>query len=247
MSVPAVEVTDVRLAYRLDRQRVGTFKEFAINLFKGQVEREVLWGLDGVTLTVRPGEIVGVIGPNGAGKSTLMKVIARVLPPTSGRVVVRGTVAAMISLGAGFNPESTARENVMLYGALLGRSQAEMRERLPGIMEWAELTEFVDVPTRAFSSGMVARLAFAVATDAVSDVLIVDEVLSVGDQSFRAKSEQRMRDLIDSGASVIVVSHAMPTIRKLCQRVLWLDHGRVKMQGEVEEVVAAYEGSSAAG
>jgi len=240
---PAVEVRAVRLAYRIDKQRVGTIKEYAINLFKGQVDREVLWALDGVDLQVTPGEVLGVIGPNGAGKSTLMKVIARVLPPTEGRVIVRGQVAAMIALGAGFDPESTARENVLLYGALLGRSQTEMRDRLPAIIEWAELQEFVDVPIRAYSSGMVARLGFAVASDFTADVLLIDEVLSVGDQTFQAKSEQRMHDLIAQGSAVVVVSHSMGTISSLCERVLWLERGRVRMLGPVAEVVEAYQAS----
>ncbi len=239
----SVELHKVRLAYQIDRQRVGTIKEYAINLFKGQVDREVLWALDGVDAVVSPGEVLGVIGPNGAGKSTLMKVIARVLPPTEGRVIVRGKVAAMIALGAGFDTEATARENILLYGALLGRSQAEMRERVGPIIEWAELGEFIDVPIRAFSSGMVARLGFAVASDFSADVLLVDEVLSVGDQAFQTKSEQRMHELIAAGRAVVIVSHSMATIRKLCTRVLWLDHGRTRMMGEVEEVVGAYERS----
>lgn len=239
---PAVELKDLRLAYRIDRQRIGTLKEYAINLFKGQVDREVLWAVDGIDLEVRPGEVLGVIGPNGAGKSTLMKIIARVLPPTEGRVIVRGTVAAMISLGAGFNNDNTARENVMLYGALLGRTQSEMRRRMGPIIEWAGLEDFVDVPIRAFSSGMVARLGFAVASDFPADVLLVDEVLSVGDQEFRAKSEERMQSLLSSGSAVVIVSHVMSTIRSLCSRVVWMEKGKVRMMGGPDEVVSAYEG-----
>jgi len=238
---PAIELRSVRLAYRIDKPRVGSFKEYSINLFKGQVDRELLWALDGVDVEVAHGEVLGVIGPNGAGKSTLMKLIARVLPPTEGRVIVRGNVAAMIALGAGFDYEATARENILMYGALLGRSQAEMRSRVDPIVEWAELTDFVDVPIRAYSSGMVARLGFAVASDTSAGILLVDEVLSVGDQAFRVKSEGRMRDLIASGSAVVLVSHAMPTIRALCSRVLWLEHGRARMLGPTEEVVSAYE------
>jgi ABC-type polysaccharide/polyol phosphate transport system ATPase subunit len=240
---PAIDLTGVRLAYRLDRQRVGTFKEYAINLLKRRADRELLWAVDDIDLTLAGGEILGVIGPNGAGKTTLMKLIARVLPPTEGRIVVRGEVAAMIALGAGFHPESSARENVMLYGALLGRSRAEMRERLPEIIGWAGLEEFVDVPLRAFSSGMVARLGFAVATDADVDILLVDEVLSVGDRAFLAKSERRVDRMIESGSGVVIVSHSLPTIRKMCDRVLWMDHGKARMIGPTEDVVAAYEES----
>ena len=237
---PAIEATGVRLAYRIDKQRVGTLKEYAINLFKGQMDHEVLWALDGVDVTVNPGEVLGVIGPNGAGKSTLMKIIARVLPPTQGRVIVRGNVAAMIALGAGFDPESTARENVLLYGALLGRSKAEMQERLDSIIDWADLREFIDVPIRTYSSGMLGRLGFAVASDFAADVLLVDEVFSVGDQAFRAKSDDRMRALISGGSAVVIVSHAMETIQALCGRVIWLERGKVRMSGPTEEVVAAY-------
>ncbi len=239
----AIDLTGVRLAYRIDKQRVGTFKEFAIHLFKGQVDHELLWAVDGIDLSLDRGEVLGVIGPNGAGKTTLVKLIARILPPTEGRVVVRGNLAAMIALGAGFHPESSARENVMLYGALLGRSRTTMLERLPEIIAWAGLDDFIDVPLRAFSSGMVARLGFAVATDADADILLVDEVLAVGDREFLTKSERRIDRMIRSGSSVVVVSHSLPTIRQMCDRVLWMDHGRARMIGPTEDVVAAYEDS----
>ena len=243
MAAPSIEATDVALAYRMDRNRASTMKEYAVNLFKRQVHRETFWALNGVSFSVNPGETLAVIGPNGAGKSTLMKIIARVLPPTQGRVVVRGRVAAMISLGAGFNPELTARENIILYGTLLGRDTDEMRSRVGPIVEWAELADFIDVPIRSFSSGMTSRLAFSVATDTVSEVLVVDEVLAVGDQSFRKRSKQRMRELITGGSSVLLVSHVMPVIRDMADRVLWLDHGIVKMLGEPSEVIEAYEAS----
>ncbi len=245
MTVPAaVEAHDLVLEYRLDRNRAGTFKEFAIHLFRGQVERDTLRALKGVTFQVGAGEIFGVIGPNGAGKSTLMKVIARVLPPTGGRVIVRGNVAAMISLGAGFNPELTARENIVLYGTLLGRDTRLMRDRVEPIIQWAELDDFIDVPVRSFSTGMMARLGFAVATDTNADVVIVDEVLSVGDESFRRKSMHRMEELIGGGTAVVLVSHSMPTVRKLCERVMWLERGAVRMLGDPDEVVEAYQRSA---
>ncbi len=244
MNPPVIDAQGIGLAYRLDRNRTGTFKEFAINMFRGQVEHDTLWALRDIGFQVAQGEIFGVVGPNGAGKSTLMKIIARVLPPTEGRVVVRGNVAAMISLGAGFNPELTARENIVLYGALLGRDIKLMRERVEPIIEWAELQDFVDVPTRSFSSGMVARLAFSVATDTQADVLVVDEILSVGDYSFKKKSSERMEKLIADGSSVVLVSHSLPLVRKMCDRVMWLDKGDVKMLGDPEEVVAAYEAAA---
>ncbi len=238
-----IEAQDVKMAYRLDRDRPGTLKEFTMNMFRGKGRREKLWALKGVSFTVGPGEVFGVIGPNGAGKSTLMKVIARVLPPTAGRMVVRGSVAAMISLGAGFNPELTARENIVLYGTLLGRDTRLMKERVDPIIEWAELQEFVDVPTRSYSSGMLARLGFSVATDGQADVLVVDEVLAVGDEAFRRKSLARMRALIQAGSSVVFVSHALQTVRRICDRVMWLDHGEMIMLGQPDEVIDAYKAS----
>ena len=231
------------LRYRLDRNRVGTVKEAAVRFVKRDHSYESILALDGVTFTVSPGEIFGVIGPNGAGKSTLMKIIARVLPPSSGRVIVRGSVAPMIELGAGFNPEFTARENVIIYGALLGRDPKFMRERVDVIVEWAGVADFVDIPVRTFSSGMKGRLAFSVATDIEPDILLVDEVLAVGDQAFRKKSEARMNELISGGASVVVVSHALGLVRRICARVMWIDSGRVKMIGPAQEVVDAYEAS----
>ncbi len=238
-----IEVSDVTLRYRLDRNRVGTVKEAAVRFVKRDHSYESILALDAVTFTVSHGEILGVIGPNGAGKSTLMKIIARVLPPSSGRVIVRGSVAPMIELGAGFNPEFTARENVIIYGALLGRDPKFMRDRVDVIVEWAGVADFVDIPVRTFSSGMKGRLAFSVATDIEPDILLVDEVLAVGDQAFRKKSEVRMNELISGGASVVVVSHALGLVRRLSERVMWIDSGRVKMIGPAQEVVDAYEAS----
>lgn len=231
---------DVSLAYRLTRDRAGTMKEFAINVLKRQVQREEFWAVRDVSFTLNPGEVLGVIGPNGAGKSTLMKMVARVLPPTEGRMVVRGVVAPMIELGAGFNQEMSAYDNIVLYGTLLGRTPSQMRERVDAISEWAELTEFIDVPIRSYSSGMMARLGFAVATDIEPDVLVVDEVLSVGDTAFQEKSKERIQHLIDSGAAVLFVSHDLETVKQMSDRVLWLDHGRAVMVGDPTSVVDAY-------
>ena len=236
----AVQAADVSLAYRLTRDRAGTMKEFAINVVKRQVKREEFWAVRDVSFSLSPGEVLGVIGPNGAGKSTLMKMVARVLPPTEGRIVVRGVVAPMIELGAGFNQEMSAYDNIVLYGTLLGRTPSQMRDRVDAISEWAELTEFIDVPIRSYSSGMMARLGFAVATDIEPDVLVVDEVLSVGDTAFQEKSKIRIKQLIDSGAAVLFVSHALETVKEMADRVLWLDHGRTVMVGDPDEVVDAY-------
>jgi len=236
----AVEATDVSLAYRLTRDRAGTMKEFAINMVKRKVKREEFWAVRDVSFSLSHGEVLGVIGPNGAGKSTLMKMVARVLPPTEGRMVVRGVVAPMIELGAGFNQEMSAYDNIVLYGTLLGRTPSQMRDRVQAISEWAELTDFIDVPIRSYSSGMLARLGFAVATDIEPDVLVVDEVLSVGDTAFQEKSKERIQRLINTGAAVLFVSHQMETVKEMSDRVIWLDHGRMVMVGDPTEVVDAY-------
>lgn len=239
-----MQLDDVSLAYRLARSNSGSLKEFAIQMFKRQVSYEKLWALNEVSLQVRPGEVLGVIGPNGAGKSTLMKLIARVLPPTEGRVRVRGRIAPMIELGAGFNPDLTGLENTLLYGTLLGRSADLMRERAPEIARWADLGDHMDIPVRSYSSGMLARLAFSVAVDIAPDVLLVDEVLSVGDENFQRKSSARMDELISGGASVVLVSHNLAQVTKRADRVLWLDHGRVQALGEPAEVVERYRAST---
>ncbi len=231
------------LAYRHNRNRAGTIKGFAIDVVKGKTASEEVWALKDVNFSLSSGEVLGVIGRNGAGKSTLMKIVARVLPPTEGRIVVRGAVAPMIELGAGFNTEMSARENIVLYGTLLGRTPVQMRERVANILDWAELNEFVDVPIRTYSSGMLARLGFAVATDIEPDVLVIDEVLSVGDASFQLKSKERMIQLIDSGAAVLFVSHDLDAVEEVSDRVLWLDRGHTVMMGDPKEVVQAYVGS----
>lgn len=237
---PAVLLEDVRLGYRLTRNSGSSLKEFAISLFKRQVTYETLWALDGVTLKVDRGEVLAVIGHNGAGKSTLMKLMARVLPPSEGRVRVRGRIAPMIELGAGFNPDLTGLENIVLYGTLLGRDPAVMRTRANAIASWADLSDYLDVPLRSYSSGMLARLAFSVAVDAEPDVLIVDEVLSVGDEAFQRRSLERIEAMIRAGAAVILVSHSMEQVLGQASRVVWLERGRVRMEGGPDEVVAAY-------
>ena len=243
MSDPAIQVYGASLAYRLSRSSSGTAKEYVIQLMKRQVSYEQLWALRDLSFTVHDGEVLGVIGPNGAGKSTLMKMLARVLPPTEGRVVVRGSVAPMIELGAGFNTELTGLENIIMYGTLLGRSPELMRQRVEEIADWASLTDYLDVPLRSYSSGMLARLGFSVATDTDPDVLIVDEVLSVGDAAFQQKSAERMRTMIDRGASVVLVSHNLPTVRAIADRAIWIDRGKIVLEGDPDMVVDSYEES----
>lgn len=235
-----VILDDVSFAYRLSRNRGGTLKEAMINMVRRQVEYEQLWALKNLSIGVSKGEVLGVIGPNGAGKSTLMRVIARVLPPTSGRVRVEGVVAPMIELGAGFNPELTGFENIVLYGSLLGRDPREMRDRAESIAVWAGVEGFLDVPLRSYSSGMQARLGFSVATDVKPDILLIDEVLSVGDQAFREKSLARVESLIAGDTAVVFVSHNMPTVCKISDRVIWLDQGAVVAAGEPKAVTEMY-------
>jgi ABC-type polysaccharide/polyol phosphate transport system ATPase subunit len=240
---PLIEVMDVSVEYQMAEDQVGTIKEFAVQALRRQRTLKRFEAVKGVSFQVRRGETLALIGPNGAGKTTLMKVVARVLPPTKGRVIVRGNLAPMIALGAGFNPEVSAYDNIILFGTLLGRDPEYMRERVPIIAEWAGLTEFIQTPVRNYSSGMTARLGFAVAADVDPDVMVVDEVLSVGDQVFQKKSFERMQSLMSGGTAVLLVSHALDQVEKMADRVIWLDHGSVMMAGEPETVVNAYKAS----
>jgi ABC-type polysaccharide/polyol phosphate transport system ATPase subunit len=197
--------------------------------------------LKDVSFTVESGEVVAIIGKNGAGKSTLLKILAQVLPPTTGKVKVNGSISPMIELGAGFHPEMTGAENVLFYSTLMGRDINRTKSRTQAIGEWAGVTDHMDFPLRSFSSGMVARLAFATATDEMAEVVLIDEVLSVGDADFQNKSRARMEELIAHGSAVILVSHDMTAVRRLAQKAIWLENGVVKMSGPTEQVVAAYE------
>lgn len=237
---PAVEMTNVGLAYRLARSRPATLKEFMIRSLRRQVHYERLWALKEISLEVYPGEVFGVIGPNGAGKSTMMKVIARVLPPSEGRVVVRGSVASMIELGAGFNAELTGEENTIMYGTLLGHDADYVKDRIQAIAEWAGVERFMDAPVRSYSSGMLARLGFAVATDVRPDVMVIDEVLAVGDAEFQEKSRSRILKMIADGTAVILVSHDLDLIGELADRVMYLRDGYQKAIGPAEEVLRVY-------
>lgn len=237
---PLIRVDNITLQYRLPRHRAGSLKETAVRIARRGIAYDLLEAVKGVSFDVHAGEVLGIIGPNGAGKSTLMKVMARVLPPTSGRIRVRGRVSPMIELGAGFNPEQTARENIVLYGTLLGRDARHMRDRCEPIVRWAGLTDYLDVPVRSYSSGMVARLAFSVAVDVKPDVLLVDEILSVGDEAFQRKSAERMDELIGGGTAVVLVSHNMDQVRDRTDRVLWLDRGITRAVGKPDEIVTAY-------
>jgi ABC-type polysaccharide/polyol phosphate transport system ATPase subunit len=236
-----IEVKNVNVTYRVLMNKSSSLKRLFLDALKGNARIVEYVALQDVSFTVDAGEVVAILGRNGAGKSTLLKVLAGVLPPTKGTSKVNGKIAPMIELGAGFHPEMTGAENVLFYSVLMGREVKSVKERTPAIGEWAGVTDHMDFPLRTFSSGMIARLAFATATDEQTEVLLVDEVLSVGDADFQAKSRGRMDSLISSGAAVVLVSHDMSAVRELATRAIWLENGHVKMVGNPEEVVAAYE------
>lgn len=241
---PVIRLENVAVRYTLPKERIATFKEYAIRRIQGQVDHRSFWALRGVTFDVRRGEAMGIVGRNGAGKSTLLKVIARVLRPTEGRVWVRGAVAPLLDVGAGFHPELTGRENVFLNGTLLGFTRRQMQAKFDRIVDFAELWGFIDSPLRTYSSGMVVRLGFAVATDVEPDVLIVDEVLAVGDEAFQRKCEARMDGFRDHGAAILVVAHNAQRLRALCQRGIWLEEGTVKAEGQADDVIEQYHQAS---
>jgi ABC-type polysaccharide/polyol phosphate transport system ATPase subunit len=243
----AIRLESVALRYRIPRERIRSFKEYTIRKIKRMVVFDEVVALRDFDLSVRPGETLGVIGRNGAGKSTLFKLIARVLYPTEGRVVVAGRIAPLLELGLGFHGELTGRENVLLQGALLGFSRKEMRRRLPGIVAWSELEEFIDSPIRTYSSGMTARLAFAVATDVEPDILLVDEALAVGDERFQLKCRGRIEAFRQAGKSVLLVSHDLAQVRENCRRTVWIHKGRLVRDGDSESVTAAYHAWSLTG
>ena len=198
------------------------------------------FSVNDISLNINKNDIYGILGPNGAGKSTLLKMLARVLPPTKGRVIVRGSVSPMIELGAGFNSELNGIENIVLYGTLLGRTPKQMRQRAADISAWAGLDESINLPLRTYSSGMVARLAFAIATDIVSDLILIDEVLSVGDAEFQEKSKLKMKELISSNSAAVLVTHDLKAVKEIAHNALWIDHGRAMKYGDVDSVVDAY-------
>jgi ABC-type polysaccharide/polyol phosphate transport system ATPase subunit len=236
-----IEITNVGFTYRVLKNRSGSIRDLIKDFITRKVHVENYVALKDVSFTVDSGEVLAIIGKNGAGKSTLLKILACVLPPTTGTAKVSGSIAPMIELGAGFHPEMSGAENVLLYSTLMGRDMSKTKSRIEAIGEWAGVSDHMDFPLRAFSSGMVARLAFATASDETSDVLLIDEVLSVGDADFRAKSSARLDELIQHGSAVVLVSHDMSTVKKLATKAVWLENGVVKMSGPAEQVVAAYE------
>ncbi len=241
----AIFLDDVSIRYRLPSDAVKTFKEYVIRLVQGRIKHKEFLALKHINLEVKQGEIFGILGRNGAGKSTLLKVVSKVLIPKDGRVWINGYISPLLQLGAGFHPELTGRENIYLNATLLGHSRAEIDLKLEEIIAFAGIGDFIEAPLRTYSSGMNARLGFAVASAWQPDILILDEVLSVGDAAFQEKCFQRMQEFRDSGATVLMVSHAINQVRSLCQRAIWLDYGEIQTIGSVDDVCDAYQNALA--
>jgi len=237
----AVQLENVSVRYWVPHERIDTFKEYVIRLLQRRVNHSELWALTGIDLEVQRGEALGIIGPNGAGKSTLLKLIASVLRPTVGRVWVRGQVAPLLDIGGGFHPELTGRENVYLNATLLGHSRRDISARFEQIVDFAELWDFIDAPLRTYSTGMAARLGFSVAVAWEPDVLLVDEVLAVGDASFQQKCLRRMGEFREQMKTIFFVSHDLSAVQRLCDRVCLVVGGRIVEMGEAAMVLAAYE------
>jgi len=238
-----IKLVDVGIRFNLGIERNYSFKQFFVDIFKNikrKKPNQDFWALKNINLDVQQGEVIGLIGSNGAGKSTLLKVVAGVMKPTKGKVEIGGSINPMIELGAGFDMDLTARENIYLNSAVLGYSEKMVDEKFDEIVEFSELQEFIDVPVRNFSSGMVARLAFSIATIIKPEILIVDEILSVGDMAFQEKSYAKMKSLIKGGTTVLYVSHNIQSIKEMCDKVYWLDHGEIIMSGDPKTVIEKY-------
>jgi ABC-2 type transport system ATP-binding protein len=240
MEEMAIRLDRVSVRFNMSRERVDSMKEYLIRAVKQQLFFDEFWALRDVSLEIRKGEVFGLVGLNGAGKSTILKTVAGVLKPTQGVVETHGSIAPLIELGAGFDPDLTARENVYMNGAVLGYSSVYMKERYEEIMDFAELENFADVPVKNFSSGMYARLGFAIATTVKPEILIVDEILSVGDYRFQEKCQKRIAEMIEGETTVLLVSHSNKQIEEFCDRAAWLEGGCVKEIGSAAEVCARY-------
>lgn len=236
-----IEVDHVTMKFNLMEEKVDTLKEYIVKLLKGKLMYNEFIALHDVSFSIERGEAFGLVGFNGAGKSTMLKVLAGVLKPTEGHVTVRGNIAPLIEVGAGFDPELTAMENIFLNGAILGHNKAFLQEHFDAIVDFAELSDFVNVPVKNFSSGMYSRLGFAIATEVRPDILIVDEVLSVGDYQFQQKCEDRITQMMKAGTTVILVSHDIHTVEKICNTVAWLEHGKLRDIGQAGRICNEYQ------
>ena len=235
-----LKVENVSMKFTMANDKVSSIKEYVTALLSHKLKFKEFWALKEVNFQVNKGEVVGIIGRNGAGKSTLLKIVSGILKPTGGNVVRNGNIVPMLELGAGFDADLTGKENIFLNGAILGYSEEFLKDRYDEILEFSELGEFINMPIRNYSSGMMMRLAFSIATVVEPEILIVDEILAVGDERFQRKSKARMMELMSGGTTVLFVSHGLDQIREMCDRVVWLDGGTVKMFGETKEVCDAY-------
>ena len=235
-----IEVNDATVRFNMASEKIDNLKEYVIKFIKRELMFQEFLALKDINLKIKPGEAWGLVGTNGSGKSTLLKLISGILKPYKGEVIIRGSIAPLIELGAGFDAELTARENVFLNGTLLGHSEAFMKEHFNEIIDFAELWDFLDMPIKNYSSGMAARLGFAVATMTRPDILIVDEVLAVGDYEFQEKCKMRMKSMLEQGTTLLYVSHTMGSVTSLCDHAIWIDKGKAVMQGDVNTVCKAY-------
>ena len=241
MKKEVLKVENVSMRFNLMEKKVDDLKDYVIKLIKRELRYQEFWALRDVSFSLREGERLGILGLNGAGKSTLLKIIAGVLKATEGKVTIKGKVVPLLELGAGFDLQYTGAENIYLYGAVLGYSKEFIKEKFDEIVEFSELGDFIDVPVKNYSSGMKARLGFSIATIVEPEILILDEVLSVGDAKFRKKSEKKIKAMFDKGITVLLVSHSIEQVRRLCDRAIILDKGRLIADGTVKEVSNLYE------
>lgn len=240
MSETIIEIQDISMRFRLSNGRISSLKEFVTTALQGKLKYKEFEALQHVSFQIQRGETVGIIGRNGSGKSTLLKIISGIMKPTEGKLAIKGNVVPMLELGSGFDMDLTGQENIFLNGAILGYTEAFLKGRLEEIIDFSELGDFINEPIRNYSSGMLVRLAFSVAAMVEPEILIADEILAVGDEAFQHKSLARMKEMMSGGTTVLLVSHSLNQIREVCDRVIWLDHGKVKMIGKVDEVCDAY-------
>ncbi len=236
-----LRISDVSMKFRMEEDRSASLKETIVNLFRGKLKMKEFFALKHVSFDVYKGEVIGIIGRNGAGKSTILKIISGIMKPTEGNVVRNGNIVPMLELGSGFDMDLSGRENIFLNGAILGYDKEFLHAKYDEILAFSELNDFIEMPLRNYSSGMIMRLAFSIATVVEPEILIVDEILAVGDEKFQQKSYERMMELMGGGTTVLFVSHDMNQIRRMCNRVVWLDGGTVRLSGPTEEVCSQYK------
>ena len=235
-----IQANNISISYRMPHDKISSIKEYLVKLVKRKLQYDEFHALTDVSFSIQKGEVVGIVGNNGAGKSTLLKVISGILKPASGKVTLGGNVVPMLELGSGFDFDLTGHENIFLNGAILGYSESFLKSKYDEIVAFSELGDFINVPVRNYSSGMIMRLAFSIASQVSPDILIVDEILAVGDAAFQEKSYARMMELMSHGTTVLLVSHNIEQVRRLCDRVIWLDHGRVVAEGAAGEICDRY-------